>query len=73
MAMRQGNGLTIVCPEWTCDEGKLCPHAVKVALATNRVGALRGNESADSVVIATNALGPLTGALGRQIDVDQLT
>ena len=41
--MRRGDNLSIVCPYDACEEGKMCPNAMKVALATDLVGPLWGD------------------------------
>ena len=46
MAFDERSGLEAPCPFRMCREGKMCPHAVQVALATGSVGMPGENESA---------------------------
>ena len=49
----------IVCTYRACSEGKMCPHVVWVALATDCVGALWGDESVNGATMFTNVRGLL--------------
>ena len=58
MASNGRSGMEIQCPLGSCAAGEMCPHAVQMALATDRIGARKGNEAAiasGDVIAAQNA------------------
>ena len=68
MVSNTWSGLEVPCPLRKCATGEMCPHAVPMALATDRTGARKGNEGAITsrdVIATQNAASEALRGLGQ--------
>ena len=69
MALDGRLGLEVPCPYGVCGRGRLCPHAVQVALATDRLrvpGRSEGAIASMDVIAARNAASEALAGLGKR-------
>ena len=69
MASNGRSGMEVECPLGKCAKGEMCPHAVQMALATDRMGARKECEAAFAsrdVIAAQNAASEALRGLGQR-------
>ena len=69
MAFDGRSGMEAPCPYGVCQRGRLCPHAVQVALATDRLrvpGTSEGTIVSTDVIAAHNAASRALAGLGKR-------
>ena len=69
MAFNGHSGLETPCPYGLCRQGRLCPHAVQVALATDRsrvLGRRQGAIASMNVIAAWDATSWALAGVGKQ-------
>ena len=69
MAFDGRSGLEVPCPYGVCGRGRLCPHAVQVALATDRLkvpGRSEGAIASMDVIAARDAASEALAGLGKR-------
>ena len=69
MAFDGRSGLEVPCPYGVCERGRLCPHSVQVALATDRLrvpGRGEGTIASMDVIAARDAASEALAGLGKR-------
>ena len=69
MASKGQSGMEVECPLRKCEKGEMCPHAVQMALATDRMGARKECEvgiASGDVIAAQNAASEALRGLGQR-------